>query len=72
MKLEFKFGVANILSFVVICGLFYWLCPFPKVMLWRILVNALVVLFAFSVSFIVVTHKGFIQHTPQPRKRKNR
>lgn len=72
MKLELKFKLPNILSFVVICALFYWFCPLPSAAFWRIFVSAVIILFAFGVSFVVVTHQGFIRHTPQPSKKRKR
>lgn len=61
MKLEFKFGITGILSFVILCGLFYWLCPLPQNVFWRALVCGVFALCAFGASFVVVTHKGIIR-----------
>ena len=72
MKLEFKFGITGIISFAVLCGLFYWLCPLPTNPVWRALVCGAVVLFAFAASFVVVTHQGIIRRTQAPKKRKNK
>ena len=71
MKLEFKFSVANFIGFIVLGGLFYWLCPLPQAMLWRALVCAGVGLVLFGMCFVVVTHKSIIRPAgPNQQKRK--
>lgn len=61
MKLEFKFSLVNFISFAVLGGLFYWLCPLPADPVWRIVVCALVGIVLFGMCFVVVSHQGFIR-----------
>jgi len=61
MKLEFKFSALSVISFLIMYGLFYWLCPLPQAALYRGIVCGLVALALFVVCFVVVTHKSFIR-----------
>ena len=61
MKLQFKFSATGIISFVVMYGLFYWLCPLPSAALWRGVVCGLVALLLFGICFVVVTHRSIIR-----------
>lgn len=61
MKLQFKFSATGIISFLIMYGLFYWLCPLPSATLWRGIVCGVVALVLFIVCFVVVTHKSFIR-----------
>ncbi|MBP5403670.1 MAG: hypothetical protein J6Y17_01100 [Elusimicrobiaceae bacterium] len=65
MKLEFKFSLINFIGFLILGGLFYWLCPLPANLLWRAIVCALVGLTLFGVCFVVVSHRGIIRRAAQ-------
>lgn len=54
MKLAFKFNTFGLLSFAVMCGLFYWLCPEPSAALWRAAIYAAFGAFAFAACFLIV------------------
>lgn len=60
MKLEFKFNWISIVSFFLLYGLFYWLCPLPDAVVWKGLVCAAAAVFLFFACFVVVTHKNII------------
>ncbi len=64
MKLEFKFSWINFIAFVLLGGLFYWLCPLPSSALWRGVVCALVGLVLFGMCFVVVSHRSIIRSAP--------
>ncbi len=57
MKLAFKFNTFGIISFVVMCGLCYWLCPAIASPLWRAVVYGGFGLCAFGACFIIVRAK---------------
>ena len=61
MKLEFKFSLVNIITFLVLSGLCYWLLPLPSAALWRGVVCGAVAVVLFGLCFVVVTHKSFIR-----------
>jgi len=61
MKLEFKFSWVNFIGFMVMGGLFYWLCPLPAGPVARVCVCGLVGLLLFGMCFVVVSHRGFIR-----------
>ena len=61
MKLEFKFSFINFIGFIVMGGLFYWLCPLPANPFPRALVCGLVGFVLFVMCFVVVSHRGFIR-----------
>lgn len=61
MNLQFKFSATGIIAFLVMYGLFYWLCPLPSSALWRGIVCAVVALAIFGACFVVVTHKSIIR-----------
>lgn len=61
MKLEFKFSLVNFIGFLILGGLFYWLCPLPANPLWRAIACAGAGLVLFGMCFIVVSHKGIIR-----------
>ena len=61
MKLEFKFSLVNFIAFIILGGLFYWLCPLPQDPLWRGVVCALIGIILFGMCFVVVSHRGFIR-----------
>lgn len=54
MKLAFKFNTFGLISFAVMCGLFYWLCPVPSAALWRAVIYAAFGAFAFAACFLIV------------------
>ena len=73
MKLEFKFSLVNFIAFILLGGLFYWLCPLPSSPLWRAVVCALVGLVIFGMCFVVVSHRSIIRPAPaQPAKQSKR
>jgi len=61
MKLEFKFGITGIIGFLLLSGLFYWLCPLPSSLAVKVIVLALVEIVFFGMCFVVVTHKSPIR-----------
>lgn len=61
MKLQFKFSTTGIIAFLVMYGLFYFLCPLPSSALWKGVVCAGVLLLLFAACFVVVTHKSIIR-----------
>ena len=61
MKLEFKFSLINFVGFLLMGGLFYWLCPLPAHPLGRALVCGGVGIVLFGMCFVVVSHRGFIR-----------
>lgn len=61
MKLEFKFSIVNFVAFVIMGGLFYWLCPLPSAPLWRAIVCGGVGVMLFGMCFVVVSHRGVIR-----------
>ncbi len=67
MKLEFKFSLANFVAFLVLGGLFYWLCPLPASPLWRGVVCVGVGFLLFGMCFIVVSHKSFIHQAKRKK-----
>ena len=75
MKLEFKFSLVNFIAFLILGGLFYWLCPLPSSSLWRGVVCALAGLVIFGMCFVVVSHRSIIRSAPaqtnkQPKRKK--
>lgn len=58
MKLEFKFSIINLVAFLLLGGLVYWLCPLPAAPVWRAVVCGVIGLVLFSMCFVVVSHKG--------------
>ncbi len=64
MKLEFKFSLANFIAFLILGGLFYWLCPLPSSPMWRGIVCALVGIVIFGMCFVVVSHRSIIRPAP--------
>lgn len=64
MKLEFKFSLINFIAFVLLGGLFYWLCPLPSLALWRWVVCVLVGVVIFGMCFVVVSHRSIIRSAP--------
>ena len=72
MKLEFKFSMVNLIAFVLLGGLFYWLCPLPANPLWRGAVCALVGLILFGMCFVVVGHRSIIRPAPAKPAKKQR
>ena len=57
MKPAFKFNTFGILSFLILCGLFYWLCPSINQPVWRYSVYGVFLLGAFCACFLVVKPK---------------
>lgn len=57
MKPTFKFNTFGILSFAILCGLFYWLCPAISQPVWRYVVYGVFLLAAFCACFVVVKPK---------------
>lgn len=68
MNLEFKFSITNFVAFMLLGGLFYWLCPLPVSPVWRAIVCAGVGIALFGMCFVVVSHKGIIRKAPQQDK----
>ena len=64
MKLEFKFSLTNFIAFLILGGLFYWLCPLPSSPMWRGIVCALVGIVIFGMCFVVVSHRSIIRPAP--------
>ena len=58
MKLEFKFSLTNVVAFVLLGGLVYWLCPLPSSTMWRAVVCGVLGVVLFGMCFVVVSHKG--------------
>ena len=63
MKISFKVNALGIFTFVVLSGLFYWLCPLPSNGVWRALVCVGAVLVFAGMCFVVVA-----QQAPSIRK----
>lgn len=61
MKLELKFNLFGVLTFAILCGLFYFFVPLPSQVVWRAAVCLLAAAVFFGMCFVVVTHKGPIQ-----------
>ena len=57
MHITFKFNTFGIVSFLVLCGLFYWMCPVPDNAFWRYLIYGVFALGAFFASFVIVRSK---------------
>lgn len=57
MNLAFKFNVFGVISFLVMCGLFYWLFPALDNVWLRGAVYAVFAAFAFSACFLIVKRK---------------
>lgn len=73
MKLEFKFSVINFIAFMLLGGLFYWLCPLPGNPVARSVVCALVGIILFGMCFVVVSHRSIIRPAPaQPTKKQHK
>ncbi len=70
MKLEFKFSLVNFIAFLILGGLFYWLCPLPTSALWRGVVCALAGLIIFGMCFVVVSHRSIIRSAPAQTSQK--
>lgn len=72
MKLEFKFSLINFIAFIVLGGLFYWLCPLPASPLWRGIVCGLVGLVLFGMCFVVVSHRSIIRSAPAAARKEHK
>ena len=70
MKLEFKFSLTNFIAFLILGGLFYWLCPLPGSAMWRGVVCALAGLVIFGMCFVVVSHRSIIRPAPAQNSNK--
>lgn len=57
MNLAFKFNIFGVISFLVMCGLFYWLFPALDNVWLRGAVYAVFAAFAFSACFLIVKRK---------------
>ncbi len=57
MKPVFKFNAFGVISFAVLCGLFYWLCPTISHAALRYVVYGVLMLGAFCACFLVVKPK---------------
>ena len=68
MKLEFKFSLVNFIAFILLGGLFYWLCPLPSAPVWRALVCGLVGVLLFGMCFVVVSHRGPIRPSKKQKE----
>ncbi len=63
MKITFKINTFGVLTFLVLSGLFYWLCPLPQNVALRALVCLGAVLLFGGMCFVVVA-----QQAPSIRK----
>ena len=70
MKLEFKFSIVNFVAFMIMGGLFYWLCPLPGNPVWRAMVCVGVGVVLFGMCFVVVSHRGVIRPASKQDERK--
>lgn len=61
MKLEFKFSLVNIITFIVLGGLCYWLIPMPSALAGRVILRALIAVILFFMCFVIVSHGSFIR-----------
>ena len=61
MNLQFKFNLLGIITFIVLCGLFYAFVPLPANMVRRAVVCFVAAAAFFGMCFVVVTHKGPIR-----------
>ena len=61
MKLQFKFSLFNIITFLILSGIFYWLVPLPSNTGWRAVICLGAVAVIFGMCFVVVTQKGPIR-----------
>ncbi|WP_428077472.1 hypothetical protein [Candidatus Avelusimicrobium alvi] len=57
MNLAFKFNLFGVISFLVMCGLFYWLFPALDNVFLRYAVYAVFAACAFSACFLIVRRK---------------
>lgn len=57
MKPAFKFNTFGVISFLVMCGLFYWLCPAISHPVWKVVVYGGFAVCAFSACFVIVKPK---------------
>ena len=57
MQPAFKFNTFGIFSFLVLCGLFYWLCPAISQPVWRYLADGVFLAGAFCACFLVIKPK---------------
>lgn len=57
MNLAFKFNAFGVITFMVLCGLFYWLFPALNNALLRYAVYAVFAAFAFCACFLIVKRK---------------
>lgn len=58
MKITFKINALGIGAFLVLSGLFYWLCPLPANAALRAIVCIGAVLLFGIMCFVVVSHKA--------------
>jgi hypothetical protein len=61
MNLEFKFSLINIITFIVLGVLCYWLIPMPSALAGRVILRALIAVVLFFMCFVVVSHRSFIR-----------
>lgn len=61
MKLQFKFNVFGIITFALLCWLFYAFVPLPANAFWRGVICLAAALAFFGVCFVVVSQKSIIR-----------
>lgn len=61
MKLEFKFSIINIVTFLILGGLCYWLIPLPAAVFWRVLIRTVIAVVLFGMCFVVVSRGSFLR-----------
>lgn len=61
MKIEFKITAMNIISFLLLGTLFFWLFPFPKSHIWSDLIGCVAVLVLIFICFVVVSRKPLLR-----------
>ena len=61
MKIEFKITAMNIISFLLLGTLFFWLFPFPKSHIWSDLIGCVAILVLIFMCFVVVSRKPLLR-----------
>lgn len=61
MKIEFKINAMNLISFLTLMTLFFWLFPFPKSHIWSDVCGFVGVVFLIFACFVVVSRKPLVR-----------
>lgn len=61
MKIEFKITAMNLISFLMLGTLFFWLFPFPKSHIWSDAIGFVGVLVLIFICFVVVSRKPLLR-----------